>query len=188
MGVGQDITERKDAELAMTRVAQELQSFIDTANAPIFGIDASGLVNEWNNKAAEITGFTQEEVMGQYLVRDFITTSTRSSVKEVLDNALQGNEAANFEFPFITKSRKRVEVLLNATTRRETTGKTLGVMGVGQDITERKQGKAELTRVAKELQPSDRHCERAHLRHRLERAGERVERRWRPSPASARTR
>ena len=59
IGVGQDITERKQAELEMTRVAKELQTFIDTANAPIFGIDASGLVNEWNNKAAQITGFTR---------------------------------------------------------------------------------------------------------------------------------
>ena len=32
------------------------------ANAPIFGIDADGLVNEWNRKAAEITGFAKEEV------------------------------------------------------------------------------------------------------------------------------
>jgi len=53
IGVGQDITERKQAEQEKTRVAQELQTFIDTANAPIFGIDAKGRVNEWNNKAAE---------------------------------------------------------------------------------------------------------------------------------------
>ena len=44
-----------------------------------------------------------------------------------------------------------MEVLLNATTRRDTTGKTLGVLGVGQDITELKQGKAELVRVANDL-------------------------------------
>ncbi len=35
----QDVTERKLAELEMTRVAKELQTFIDTANAPIFGIE-----------------------------------------------------------------------------------------------------------------------------------------------------
>jgi len=53
IGVGQDITERKLVEIEKTRVAQELQTFIDTANAPIFGIDAKGLVNEWNIKSAE---------------------------------------------------------------------------------------------------------------------------------------
>jgi len=54
IGVGQDITERKQAELERARVAQELQTFIDTANAPIFGIDAKGLVNEWNNMSAQV--------------------------------------------------------------------------------------------------------------------------------------
>ncbi len=74
------------------------------------------------------------------------------SVKEVLDNALQGSETANFEFPLYTKDQRRVEVLLNATTRRDVNGNVLGVLGVGQDITERKQVEMEKSRVAKELQ------------------------------------
>jgi PAS domain-containing protein len=69
LGVGQDITERKQVEMEKTRVAKELQTFIDTANAPIFGIDANGLVNEWNNKSAAITGFSREEVLGKNLVQ-----------------------------------------------------------------------------------------------------------------------
>ena len=174
LGVGQDITERKQVEMEKTRVAKELQTFIDTANAPIFGIDANGLVNEWNNKSAAITGFSREEVLGKNLVQvthapdsvlsvvlihwfnlleqDFITQEYQVSVKEVLDNALQGREAANFEFPLYTKDQRRVEVLLNATTRRDVSGNVVGVLGVGQDITERKQVEVEKTRVAQELQ------------------------------------
>ena len=34
----------------------ERLDLLDSANAPIFGIDANGLVNEWNRKAAAITG------------------------------------------------------------------------------------------------------------------------------------
>jgi len=152
LGVGQDITERKQVEVEKTRVAQELQTFIDTANAPIFGIDANGLVNEWNNKAAAITGFSCEEVLGRNLVQDFITKEYQVSVKEVLDNALRGRETANFEFPLYTRDQRRVEVLLNATTRRDVSGNVVGVIGVGQDITERKQVEMEKTRVAQELQ------------------------------------
>jgi len=152
IGVGQDITERKQAELEKTRVGKELQNFIDTANAPIFGIDALGLVNEWNNMAVEITGFTRDEVMGQNLINVYITEEYRASVKEVMDNALRGKEEANFEFPLFTKDQKRVEVLLNATTRRDVTGNAVGVIGVGQDITLRKQVEEERTRVAQELQ------------------------------------
>ena len=31
-----------------------------------------GLVNEWNNKASEITGFKSEEMMGKKFVHEFI--------------------------------------------------------------------------------------------------------------------
>eukprot|EP00292_Cryptomonas_paramecium_P004830 CAMPEP_0113680120 /NCGR_PEP_ID=MMETSP0038_2-20120614/11096_1 /TAXON_ID=2898 /ORGANISM="Cryptomonas paramecium" /LENGTH=516 /DNA_ID=CAMNT_0000598373 /DNA_START=395 /DNA_END=1942 /DNA_ORIENTATION=- /assembly_acc=CAM_ASM_000170 len=136
IGVGQDITERKRVEAEKVRVAQQLQTFIDTANAPIFGIDDKGRVNEWNNKAADITGFSKEEVMGKDLVEVYITKEFRASVKEVLDNALQGREKSNFEFPLFTKDKRRVEVLLNATSRRDLNGSIVGVIGVGQDITE----------------------------------------------------
>ena len=69
IGVGQDITDQKRAEIEKSRIAQELQTFIDTANAPIFGIDSHGLVNEWNNNTAAITGFYREEVLGRDLVK-----------------------------------------------------------------------------------------------------------------------
>ena len=44
------------------QVAHDLKQVIETANAPIFGIDANGLINEWNRKAVEITGFSRQEV------------------------------------------------------------------------------------------------------------------------------
>ena len=110
LGVGQDITERKKVEIEKANVAQELQTFIDTANAPIFGIDENGLVNEWNNKSVEITGFSREEVFGQNLVKVYITEEFRDQVSMVLTNALGGEETANFEFPLFTKNQQRVEV------------------------------------------------------------------------------
>ena len=110
IGVGEDITKRKKVEMEKARVALELQTFIDTANAPIIGIDLNGLVNEWNNKTVEITGFSREEVMGQDLVKVYITEEFRDQVSMVLTNALGGQETANFEFPLFTKTKERVEV------------------------------------------------------------------------------
>ena len=107
---------------------------------------------EWNNKAAEITGFSRADVLGKDLVEVYISADFRASVRQVLDNALKGQGTANFEFPLYTKDRQRVEVLLNATTRRDVSGAVIGMIGVGQDITERKQVEVEKTRVAQELQ------------------------------------
>jgi hypothetical protein len=36
--------------------AGELDSFIITANAPIFGVNTKGLVHEWNAKCEALTG------------------------------------------------------------------------------------------------------------------------------------
>jgi PAS domain S-box-containing protein len=55
-----------------------------------------------------------------------------------------GNETANFEFPLYTKKRDRRDVLLNATTRRDVQGNIIGVIGVGQDITDRKRAEQAL--------------------------------------------
>ena len=120
----------------MESVALELTLLIDTANAPIFGIDSKGLVNEWNQTSEKITGFTKDEVLGNDLVKTYITEDYRESVKQVLDDALKGKETANYEFPLFAKDGERVMVLLNSSTRRNVNGKINGVLGVGQDITE----------------------------------------------------
>ena len=137
------------AQVESERVAEELIQFIDTANALIFCIDANGLINEWNQTAAKITGFKKEEVLGKDLVLGFITGDYQASVKDVLNNAIQGIESSNYEFPLYTKDGKRVEVLLNATTRRDVDGNTIGVVGVGQDISDVKSAQAALQQAQK---------------------------------------
>ena len=109
---------------------------VNTANAPIFGIDAQGKINEWNLRSQTITGFTKKEVLGRDLVADFITDDYKVSVSVVLEKALKGQETANYEFPLFSKSGERVDVLLNSATRRDASGQIVGVIGVGQDITE----------------------------------------------------
>jgi PAS domain S-box-containing protein len=148
IGVGQDITLAKTAQ---EQTALELRQFVETANAPIFGIDAQGMVNEWNQMAESITGFMKSEVLGKNLVEGFITEEYKASVKQVFDRALRGTEATNFEFPLYTKGGRRVEVLLNATTRRSVDGSITGVIGVGQDITLAKTAQAQSEQTALEL-------------------------------------
>ncbi|KAE9339020.1 hypothetical protein PF008_g11766 [Phytophthora fragariae] len=140
VGIGQDITDRIAQEQEYTRL-------IDSANAPIFGVDVNGCVNIWNKKAAEITQYTPNDVMGENLVEKFITEDYRDAVGLVLSKACEGTETANFEFPLMTKAGRRVEILLNATSRFNEIGEVMGVVGIGQDITERIAQEQEYTRL-----------------------------------------
>ena len=63
IGVGQDITERKTVEQEVTRLAMDLQRLIDSANAPILGVDRDGLISEWNQNIAMLSGYSKSEVL-----------------------------------------------------------------------------------------------------------------------------
>ncbi len=134
--VFKDITERKKSRDALEQVAKELAQLINTANAPIFGIDTQGAVNEWNQMARQILGYSKSEVLGKDLVRDFIAEENQDQVEKIFNRALKGIETVNFELPLVRKDGKRVTVILNASTRRAVDGTVTGVIGVGQDITE----------------------------------------------------
>ena len=151
LGVGQDITEIDKFRTEADRTAVELTQFIERANAPIFGIDKEGKVNEWNETSERITGFTKKDTFGKNLVEEFITDDYKKQVKEVLNKALDGDETANFEFPLFTKKGERVMVLLNASSRRDASGDIVGMLGVGQDITEIDKFRTEADAIAKEL-------------------------------------
>jgi PAS domain S-box-containing protein len=134
--LAEEAGQRAESDRAVERTATELTQLIDTANAPIFGVDVDGNINEWNQMTARITGYTREDTEGQNLVETYITDEYKSSVTQVLDNALAGEEMDNYEVPLFTRDGERVMVLLNATTRRDADGHIVGVVGVGQDITE----------------------------------------------------
>jgi PAS domain-containing protein len=58
----QDMTGWRLAESARLWATEELQAFIDTANAPIIGIDAAGLINVCNPRASAVMGYSFSEI------------------------------------------------------------------------------------------------------------------------------
>lgn len=147
----QDVTESKRHDRAVAAMANELRQLVDTANAPIFGIDVFGNVNEWNDKTAEITGFSKEEAFNKPLVSTFIMPKLRRSIQEVMDSALRGDETSNYELEFCTKSDEIRYLLVNATTRRDEDSNIVGVVGVAQDVTESKRHDRAVAAMANEL-------------------------------------
>ncbi len=82
--------------------------------------------------ASTLTGFSKADVFGRSLVDEFVSDEFKESVSDILTNALMGIETSNFEFPLLTSGDHVVEVLLNATTRRDAQDSVIGVVGIGQ--------------------------------------------------------
>lgn len=103
--LAQDVTEAARRNRVVAAMAHKLRQFMDTANAPIFRIDVNGNITEWNEKTADITGYSKEEAFNKPLVSTFIIPSLRQSVQEVMDRALLGNETSNYELVGMDASR-----------------------------------------------------------------------------------
>ena len=74
--------------------------------------------------------------MEHNLVTNYIDRDNQHRVQAVLNKALLGDETANFEFPLVTSSGSTLSILLNATSRRDANGDIIGMVGIGQDITQ----------------------------------------------------
>lgn len=135
VGTGQDITHYNTALNEIMDAADDLRRLIDSANAPIFAVDDQGKVTDWNRAASLLSGYSKEELIGEPLVDQIVTAEYRDSLSDVLQNALNGVETANFEIPLHTRDGRRRDLLLSTTSRRGPDGEVNGVVGVGQDIT-----------------------------------------------------
>ncbi|XWS19781.1 hypothetical protein CRYUN_Cryun31cG0046200 [Craigia yunnanensis] len=126
----------------LSSVAYEMVRLIETATAPIFGVDTAGLINGWNAKMAELTGLQAEEAMGKSLVNEVVHEDSRKVIENLLRRALQGEEDKNVELKLrnfgLHRQNSVVYIVVNACTSRDYTNDVLGVCFVGQDITSEK--------------------------------------------------
>lgn len=78
----------------LSSVACEMVRLIETATAPIFGVDSSGLVNGWNSKMAQLTGLEASEAVGKSLVNEVVHENSRREVESLLCRAFRGSSCA----------------------------------------------------------------------------------------------
>lgn len=133
-----------------TIATQELQHLINYANAPIFGIDWNGIINEWNPQVEKITGYNKEEVIGRKFYDQMIQKSHQLLLIRLFKEVLQKKKALNYEIPLFTKYGGKRTIIISATPRRDFNGHITGVICYGQDITEQTEYKERLEQKVEE--------------------------------------
>jgi diguanylate cyclase (GGDEF)-like protein/PAS domain S-box-containing protein len=78
-GVLTDVTERRTIEEALRASEERFRAVIETASDAFVSVDTNGIIVEWNRKAEETFGWTQEEAIGVPLVATVVPEGSREA-------------------------------------------------------------------------------------------------------------
>jgi PAS domain S-box-containing protein len=127
----EDLTERKQAEEHMRDQAM----LLDMAHDAVVVKDAEGRVISWNRGAAQLYGWTSEEVLGRK-VTEFLYSDP--AAYEIIKTSLLDHGDWSGELRQRTKDGKEVIVSSRATLMLDENGNLKSVLFINTDITEKK--------------------------------------------------
>ena len=121
-------------------LAQDLSQIIQEANAPIFVLDASGLISLWNEKLVQMTGAAMPEILNKPL-RDYLSEDCREDFMEVFNARKRGISGGDqYQCDMVVQGGRNkgslVSMSMTATARHDEEGKFIGIICVGSDLTE----------------------------------------------------
>ena len=144
-----DVTEQKQAEVAVRESEERYRELFENANDIIYTHDLKGKFTSLNKSGERVTGYTLDDAL-QMNIADVLAPDSVATAREMLARKAQDRVATVYDLEIIAKDGRRVA--LGVSTRLiYADGVPVGVQGIARDITERKQAEAELLQRNQEL-------------------------------------
>ena len=137
-----DITERQRTEEALRVSEQKYRTIVDTANEGILVVDVNGVTTYINQRAAEILGYTPDELLG-VSVFDFLDESLH---EEALKTRARRHAGVKEHFEFRVRHKNGADVWISAAASPllNEAGEVIGALHMMSDVTARKQAEQSL--------------------------------------------
>ncbi len=157
IGATVDITEPKNAERELARVA----AIVESSRDAIVGNDLNGVITSWNKGAARLFGYTADEIIGKS-VTTLIPQDRLDEETPILERLNRGDYIDHYETIRRHKDGTLLEISLTVSPVFDSRGKIIGASKIARDITERRQAEAalrdrEVMKRLVEAQEAERH-------------------------------
>ena len=147
-----EIAERRKAEEALQQERDFAESLVETAQTIVLVLDTEGRIVRFNAYLEEIAAYSLSEVRGADWFATFLPERDRIRIREVFTRALSDNQTRGNVNPIVTKDGREREIEWYVKTLKTANGTVVGLLSVGQDITERVHAEKERERLVRELQ------------------------------------
>ena len=135
----QEITERKEAEVA----SQLLAAIVESSEDAVISKDLNGIITSWNQGAERLFGYTAAEAVGQPVTM-LIPRERFNEEPALLDRIRKGRPIEHYETVRRRKDGSLVDISLTVSPVRDESGKVIGASKIARNITDRKRAQEEI--------------------------------------------
>ena len=148
----EDVTEQRILNNKLLKEKLFSESVIETANLIIIGTSPDGRIILFNRSAEEMTGYSRSEVIGGDWFELFTPEDQRAGIMEAFCGIIDGKAPAYREYPIITSDGERRLIGWHETYLSELNGRSIGVIAIGEDITEKRKLEEQLMNERERLE------------------------------------
>ncbi len=145
--------ERNRTEEALRKANTFLKNILDSSSSiSILSTDLEGNVLFWNTGAENIFGYKADEMVGREKIDILYSDDeTKKVTKELSASLLKDREGKSCEIKERTKNGRELCIHLTLSPRFDENGEIVGILGIGEDITERVQAEEALKNSQEKL-------------------------------------
>jgi len=129
---------------ALQESERRFRSLFENAVSAILYLSLDYRIVEFNPEAERLYGWKREEVLGKNYLELFILEEERDSIAADIDKVLSGKPTKGFENNIISRDGNEHVLTWNINRWLDSKNRAIGVVAVGQDITNRKRGEKAL--------------------------------------------
>jgi len=142
-----DITERKQAEVELLRLAILVKSSDDA----IIGKTLDGIITAWNPGAERIFGYSAAEAIGRSMLVLFPPERIAEEAT-ILAQIARGENVQHYETELVRRDGTRIDTSVTLSGITGGDGRIIGAVKIARDISERKRADREIHRLNSELE------------------------------------
>jgi len=153
-GIAKDITERKRSELDLRESDRRFSELIGNVEMISLMLDHDARITYCNDYLLRLTGWLQEEVIGQDWFALFVPED--SDMRDVFSALLENQPASwHHESEILTRAGQPRLIRWNFSLLRSGAGEVTGVASMGEDVTERVQAQLRIEQASIKLRRSE---------------------------------
>ncbi len=160
VGINYDITERKQAEQALSDYAHEIEDLYDNAPCGYHSLDQQGRYVRVNETELKLLGYSREEIIGRPIT-DFFTPASRIAFAKNYEVFQAQGWVQNLEYDMICKNGTILPVIISATIVKDAQGNPAYNRATLVDIRDRKQAEEQLRISAERISLANAELSRA---------------------------